>query len=485
MSERVTNESGQPLAAKSPAGAEHPVAAKQPVGTALDRTRPPLLGDPPELHSPPVQRYTLSNGLRVLIVEQRGLPIVDVHLIVRGGAAIDDPPRAGLTSLAVDMLDEGAGMRSALEIAEAIEDLGASLSASASWDDVGFGIHVHTSRLQPALDILADIIIRPAIPQADFDRRKQQRLASILQDREEPRVLASQAFNAVVFGADHPYGAPLHGTRSTIEKLQREDAVAYHQKYVRPGNAFMVAVGDVRALELVTMLETAFGQWPNAPVEARRLQAPPPPPPTAIHVVDRPGSGQSELRVGTLGVRRTTPDYFPLLVLNTVLGGSFTSRLNLNLRQDKGYTYGAGSSFGFRLAEGPFVASSAVDTAVTDDAVRQILLEIGRLREELVPAAELTRAQSYIALGLPRSFETTADVASHIAEIELYGLGDSYFDAYVPQVRAVTAEDVRRVARQYLDPAAMSIVIAGDHAAIEAPLAALGAGPVHRRPLEE
>jgi predicted Zn-dependent peptidase len=445
----------------------------------------PVLAAPPALRMPRIDRYALSNGLRVLVVEMKGLPIVDVHLLIRTGALADAPRYAGRTSLAVDMLDEGAGTRSAIEIAEAIEDLGASLSASAGWDDIGFGVHAHTSRFGPALDILADVVVRPAITQTDFDRKKQQRLTALLQEKEEPRALASNLFNRVVFGPDHPYSLPMSGTRDSVVALTRNDVAAFHQSYVRPGNAFVVAVGDVDADELVAMLERSLGGWADAPVPPVVLPAAPAVVPAGVYVVDRPASPQSELRVGHAGVARTSPDYFPILVMNTILGGSFTSRLNLNLRQDKGYTYGAGSNFGFRLAAGPFLASTAVDTHVTADAVLQIMTEIRRIRDERVPGDELGRAQSYIALGLPRSFETTADIANHLAEIEIYGLGDSYYDEYVDRVRAVTAEDVQRVARQYLDPAGTVAAVAGDYAAIHDSLKALNLGEVHKRDVEE
>ncbi|MEO5510182.1 MAG: pitrilysin family protein [Longimicrobiales bacterium] len=446
---------------------------------------PPVIGDPPELRTPEVHRYRLANGLRVLVVEQRGLPIVDMQLVIRTGAATDGADFAGLASLAVDLLDEGAGNRSAIDIAESIEDLGAALSSGVFWDDSALSLHVHTDRITPALAILADIVIRPTIPQVDFERKQRERLTALLQEREEPRILAARAFGDVVFGSAHPYGRPLHGSRRSVERFTREHLVAFHKQSVRPGNAFLVVVGDVRSDAVVELLELTFRGWTDAPAPVAPVLDPPPRQPTAIHVVDRPGSGQSEVRVGCVGVPRSTADYFSLLVMNTILGGSFTSRLNLNLRQDKGWTYGASSSFGFRRSAGPFTVSTAVDTAVTASAVAEIFEEIAGLRERLVPADELARAQSYIALGLPRSFETTADIAAHVAELEIYGLGDDYFDGYVRRVRDVAAGDVLRVAQAYLDPSAMAVVIAGDLAQIQKPLNALGIGPVISRPAED
>jgi predicted Zn-dependent peptidase len=447
----------------------------------MSRVAVPVPEAPPAMRTPRIQRRTLSNGLGVLIVEQHTLPVVDVQLIFRTGAVVDNAVQAGLTSISVDMFDEGAGEMSAIEIAEAIEDLGASLSASAGWDDIGFGVHAHADRIDAAIAIMADVVLEPTISEADFDRKKRQRLAGILQERDEPRALAARAFGDVVFGGTHPYGKPLHGTRRTVEALTREDVVAFHNRYIHPENAFIVIAGDVEPDDMVVTLERAFGHWRGGAPTLIELPAPPAPSPTTVHVVDRPGAGQSELRIGAVGLPRSSPDYFPVIVMNTILGGSFTSRLNLNLRQDKGYTYGAGSSFSFRRWPGPFLVSTAVDTHVTADAVRQVMLEIGRIRTEAVPADELARARSYIVLGLPRTFETTSDIAGHVAELELYGLGDDFYDRFTDAILAVTAEDVQRVAASYLDPASLAVVLAGDYSATLESLRALDLGPVIRR----
>jgi predicted Zn-dependent peptidase len=240
----------------------------------------------------------------------------------------------------------------------------------------------------------------------------------------------------------------------------------------------MVVVGDVDADELTAALEQALGGWTGADAPTDAPPAQPPSGPTTIHVVDRPGAPQSELRIGHPGPPRGTPDYFPLLVLNTIFGGAFTSRLNSRLREEKGFTYGAGSAFAFRRHGGPFIASSAVFTGASAEAVGIVLHEMQRIREERVSAAELERARSYLALGLPRRLETTADVLRLASEQELHGLGDRFYDDYVERVRAVTADDVLRAAQQYLDPEHATVVVAGDHAAIASPLAALDVGAV-------
>ncbi len=446
--------------------------------STFDRSRVPAAGPPPHVAQPPVRRALLANGLPVLVVEKRDLPVVDVALVARAGAQADAPALAGRAFLAADLLDEGTATRSALQIAEAADLLGASLHARATWDDTLVGLHVLSPRVGPALELLLDVALHPAYAAEEVERKRKERLAAIVQERDEPRVLASNAFVRAVYGAAHPFGAPIGGTTASVSTLDRDALAGFLAARQRPRNAFLVVVGDVDADDLVRALESALADWRDADVPA---DAPPPAPApgaTAIHVVDRPGAPQSELRIGHVGPERATPDYFALLVLNTILGGAFTSRLNSRLREEKGFTYGAGSAFAFRRHGGPFVASSAVFTGATAEAVAIVLREMERIREEAVSAAELERAKNYLALGLPRRFETTGDVLRLVSEQELYGLGDTYYGEYVERVRAVSADAVLAAARQHLDPAHATVVVAGDRTAVTPALEALGVGPV-------
>jgi len=449
------------------------------------RETPPVPGAAPELTLPEAQRFTLGNGLDVILVERHELPVVDARLVVRTGAAADSPALAGRMTLLADMLDEGTTSRSALEIADALDFLGAELSTSAGWDASVLDLHVLRPRLEPALEIMADVLLRPAFPEDELSRKRDERLARLIQQLDEPSFLASNAFAAVLYGPDHPFGVSTLGTRSTVPALGADVLRAAYDDFYRPNNAFLVVVGDVRVAELQPMLEDAFGEWRPGSVPDVDVPAAPDGGRTAVYIVDKPGAAQSEIRIGHVGVARDTPDYFPLLVMNTVLGGSFTSRLNMNLRQTHGWTYGAGSSFDQRRAPGPFVASAAVHTGVTDSAVVEFVREMRRIRDEPVPDAELERARNYVAYGLARRFETTSDVALRLAEAELYGLGSDFYDRYVASVRAVDADDVARVAREHLRPDRWAIVIAGDRAEIEADLRALGLGDIVVRELEE
>lgn len=451
------------------------------------RATPPTLGRPASLSLPPLQRHALANGLEVLLVERPGLPVVDVQLLVRAGAAGDDARHAGRACLMAGLLDQGTARRTATQIAEETELLGASLHTSGSWDFCAAGLHVLSPRLEPALDLLADVVIRPTFPQQDFERRRARRLAAILQELDEPRVVATHAFTRALYGADHPFGHPLGGSRETVERLTRDDVRAFCDARFTPRDAFVVVVGDVTAAGVLPLLERCLGEWQAADAGAGRAgesAAPDGRPPAAgvgIHVVDRPGAPQSELRIGRAGPPRMTPDYFPLLVANTILGGTFTSRLNMRLREEKAYTYGAGSSIACRAAGGPLLAATAVATAATADAVATVVEELRRLAAEPVPAAELERVRNYIVLGLPRTFETTGDIAEHLAEVALYGLGTDYYARYADRVRSVSAEDVRAAAERWLGAEGLTVVAAGDAAAIRTELEALGIGEVHVR----
>jgi predicted Zn-dependent peptidase len=445
-----------------------------------ERSRPPALPAPRDARLPPFTRFRLRNGLEVAAAEQHALPLVLARLTMRAGAATDPPQLAGRASLTAELVDEGTSTRSALDIASSLEMLGADLMVTGDWDQTVLSLQVLADRLEPGLELLADILVNAAFDPGEVERKKTERLTALLQELDEPAALASRAFVAEVYGRDHAYGNAASGDLRTVRGIDRETLVRFHADRYRPADAFLVIVGDIEPARLVPTLERLFAPWVAAPVTP--VVAPPPPPArtTAIRVVDRPDAPQSELRIGHAGPPRTTTDYFPIIVMNTILGGSFTSRLNQRLREEKGYTYGARSSFAFRAGPGPFVVSTAVDTRATAPAVSDVLREIRRLRDDNVPESELERARNYIALGLPRRFETVDGIAEHIAEILLYGLADDYYDHYMASVRAVGAEAVRSAAQRYLDPAHTAVVVAGDYDQTAGALEALGAGVVER-----
>jgi predicted Zn-dependent peptidase len=450
------------------------VSAQQPP----DRSKAPAVGPAPSLRLPPIEKRTLSNGLPVWIMAVHKVPTVHVELVVRSGSAADPTGRYGLASLTADMLDEGAGTRSALAIADAADYLGADLSATTSLDASYVELHVPVARLGEALPIMADVVERPTFPETELKRLRDERLASLLEAQDDPEQLVQFAFPHVVFGAAHRYGSPSMGTESSLKAIGAGDVKAFHAAQYRPGNAVLVVTGDVTGASVVPMLERAFGSWKGAGTggPARLSEAPQL---TARHVylVDKPGAAQSQIRIGWIGAPRSTPDYFAISVLNTVLGGAFTSRLNHNLREEHGYAYGAGSRFDMRRTAGPFYAAAGVQTDKTSEALKEFFNELAAIHEPL-GADELEKAKHYLALQLPRSFETERAAANALAQAIVYDLPADYYQTYGARVAAVTAAEVKRAADKYIQPDKFAVVIVGDRKLIEPGVKALNLGPI-------
>ncbi|HEU4558593.1 MAG TPA: pitrilysin family protein [Longimicrobium sp.] len=458
------------------------VAAAQP-GTYP--TTPPALGSAPAVTPPtPVQR-TLANGMKVLYVRQPELPVVSASLVIRGAGNTQDPASSpGLASFTAGMLDEGAAGKSALQIADQLDMLGASLGAFTGWDAAQVNLYVLRKNFPAALGIMSDVVLRPDFPANEVQRVRDERVTNLTRARDEPGAIAGNAFQALVYGAQHPYGrfATVEATRA----LDRARVEAFHHAAYRPENATLILVGDVDP-SLHGQVEQAFGAWRPmgaAPAMEGSLTDPQIGT-TTIYLVDKPGAAQSEIRIGHPGVRRNTPDFFALQVLNTLLGGSFTSRLNMNLRETRSWTYGARSGFSMREAAGPFTAQAAIVTAKTDSALVEFFKELNRIRGEAIPADELEKAKRYVALGFPQDFETTQDVTARLSELVIYGIDPSYFGSYVNNVMAVTADDVRRVANQYVRPGNSVVVVVGDRSQVEAGIRALNLGSVQVRDVNE
>ena len=449
----------------------------------VDRAKPPALTPPPALKLPAVQTAALANGLEIVVVEMHKVPVVDMQLVLDAGAARDPPDLPGLATFTATMLQQGAGRRGALEIADEAAFLGAQLNTAASYDAATVSLHVPRRRLEPALDLLADVVLRPTFADSEVVRQRELRRAQIVQLGDNPVAMAGIAFPAIVFGRAHPYGRPLNGTEASTTALSRDRVAEFYGASYRPNAARILVVGDVTLAAARRLLAARFGAWARGPVPALPGAAAPAPAARMVYLVDKPGAAQSVIRIGHVGVARATPDYFALQVLNTILGGAFTSRLNQNLRETHGYTYGAFSQFTAGRLAGPFVASASVVTAKTDSSLIEFLKELRRIRDVAVPDAELAKAKAYITLGLPADFETTAAAASRFRELLVYGLPLDYFAHYAERINAVTAADVQRVARQYIDPDHFDIVIVGDKSQIEAGIKALNEGPIVYRDL--
>ncbi len=448
----------------------------------VDLTRPPTLAPPPRVTLPPIARQVLANELEILVVEHHELPVADFTLIVRSGFESDPATHSGLASLTAALLDEGTATRTALQIADQQAFLGVRLYTGVAWDASTVSLHTPTAQLDSALALFADVVLSPTFPQAEVERLRAERLTLLTQLKDRPTAIADQAYAAIVFGSAHPYGRPTLGAEVSIKQISQADVRGFYREHYRPNNATLIVVGDIRPDEIKRRLATLFEQWPRrvapppvftkAPVRADGRRT--------IYLIDKPGAPQSSVRIGAIGVARSTPDYFPLLVMNTVLGVPFTSRLNQNLRETHGYTYGAGSRFDMRREPGPFTARAEVVATKTDSSLIEFMKELRAIRDT-VPQAELQKAKRYLQLQLPSLFETTGDIAFQLTPLAVHKLDLSFYNTYVQQIEQVTQADVQRVARKYIDPERLSIVVVGDRKQIESGINKLGMGNVEIR----
>lgn len=445
---------------------------------------PIQLGPPAPLKLPAQTHFELENGLKVVLMENRKVPLIQVEVLVRGGSALDPEGMTGLATMTAEMMEEGAGSRNSLEYADAVDFLGASVTAYASTHSSGASLFTPLSKLDSGLALLADMVLRPLFPANELERLRNERLTALTQWHDQPRAIASVAFNEALYGREHPYGRSGIGDEASIRGITLDDVRSFHRRLYVPGNATVIVVGDMGAAAAKSILGRHFGSWPRGSAEIPKVAAAPQVAGREIILVDKPGAAQSEIRIGRIGTDRLTDDYYPLLVMNTILGGSFTSRLNQNLRERNGYTYGAGSGFDFRMSAGPFRAFAGVQTDVTDKALVEFFRELEAIREP-VTDQELTRAKNYLALLYPNNFEAISDAAGQLAELAVYGLPDETFNTYVGKVLAVTKEDVARVAKRYIDTGNVRVVVVGDRSKVEAGIAALKLGSIRNLTIDQ
>lgn len=428
---------------------------------------------------PKQETGALPNGLTYTLVEMHEVPLLQVTLLVDGGGRTDERV-FGLATFTANMLDEGANGRDAFAISSQAEYLGATLTTGADWEKLRVSLLVPKRTADSALALMADVALRPTFAATDVQRQRDLRLAALLQQRDQPRAMAGLAFGALVYPAGHPYHRSLNGDSATTAALDSAAVRVFWAARFVPANSRIIITGDVTPKEARALLERHFGAW-RGPV---RHILPPSAPPvesvakTTVYLVDKPGAAQSVLRVGEPGVPRGNPDFYAIEVMNTILGGSFSARVNQNLRETKGYTYGAFSVFQFQPLPGPFVLSTDVRTNVTDSSLVQIFKELHSIRDSLVAPDELARAKAYLALGLSDAFETTGQVAGAVETLQTFGLPPAYYDSYVTNIMQVTREDVRRVAQTYVTPDRISVVVVGDVAKIRPGVDKLGLGPV-------
>jgi len=448
--------------------------------TNVDRTRLPPLGPDPVLQFPAIRKSTLANGLGAWTIEHRDVPVVVFVLLLPVGAAADPDDRPGLAALAGDMLDEGCGSRSALEVHDALARLGAQMETEVGSDATIVSMSVLARNLDQGAGLLAEMLRAPRFEQKEFDRVRELRLNRLLQLRDLAPAVADRAFTQLLY-RNHPYGHLAIGTEGSLRGMMLRDVSAFYKRAYRPDRITVIAAGDASHDDLRGAIERAFGDWrpadEAAPVVDPGEIGPPKQPAERLALVHRGGASQSELRLGLVAAHRRTEEYHALLVLNMVLGGQFVSRVNMNLREDKGYTYGARTAFDFRRGRGPFLLQVSVQTEVTADALREALGELAAIRgERPVTAAELATARAALTRGYPRNFETADQIARAAAQLALYELPDDTFSRFAPAVNAVEVEDATRAAQAYLDTARMLIVVVGDRDRIAGPLGSLNLG---------
>lgn len=434
----------------------------------VDRSRLPALGPELPFTFPDVRRRALPNGLRVWTVEHHEVPVMSVLIVMPVGAAADPTDRPGLAAITGDLLDEGCGDMNALEVHEALGRIGAQIDTEVGADATVLGLTMLARFAERGVAILADMLMRPRLEQREFDRIRDLRLNRLVQLRDMPPALADRVFLQLLY-RHHPYGHLPIGSEGALRVMTLREVMVFHRRAYDPARTTVIAVGDASHEQLGALVEHAFGGWTvQPPDDATALTdaAGIPPPSVAadrLALVHRPGAAQSELRIGHVAVPRSTPDYHALVVLNMILGGQFVSRVNMNLRERKGYTYGARTSFDFRRGPGPFVFQASVQSEVTADAVGEALAEFNAIRgERPVTRHELELGRAALTRGYPRSFETAEQIGRGAAQLALYDLPDDYFSTFVPRVLAVTEDDVTAVAVRHLDPARLLTVIVGD-----------------------
>ena len=433
---------------------------------SFDRSAMPSLGEPPKFVPPTVDRRTLSNGLDLVVAERHELPILTMSLVVKGGETLAPVGKEGLAAMTASLLTEGTETRDAIKLAGELAEIGASIDSNGGEESSSLTLTTLTKHRAKALELYTDVLLHPAFPAKELERLRLQRLAGLLRRADSAEAIAGVVFPKLLYGADHPYGRT--DTPTSIKALTRDDVVAFYKSLFLPNNAALIVVGDVKADAVAAEMEAALKVWTPGDAPTAKLPEPPAAKPKGIYLVDKAAAAQSLLTVGQVGVPRSTPDYFPIQVMNAILGGQFSSRINLNLREEKGYTYGARSGFTYRKGPGPFQAYAPVQTAVTKEALVELMKELDDIAgPRPATAAELAFAKDRIIKGFPGRFETTAGVAGALAELVTYKLPVDYFATYQARIEAVDQAEVDRVAKAHLDPARMTILVVGDRSKVE------------------
>lgn len=453
--------------------------AAQAAPASLDRAAIPTAGKTPELHVPSWSSQTLANGARLVVSERHGLPLVYVSLNFIGGAAQFEPAgKTGVASFVSSMMLEGTKTRTGDQLSEAMQNLGSNISVFVGQETGSIGVFVMKDKLAPMLAILEDVLVNPSFPDSALERLRGRTLINLQQAKDRTASVAGVVFPKVLYGADQPYGRSM--TEPSVRAITRADLVAFHRDYFKPGRAEITVVGDITPAEAKQVLDRSLSAWAAGGAKpAFTYPAPPAPKATAIYLVDKPGAAQSSFAIGEVGPPRNTPDYYALRVLNSFFGEQFQSRLNANIREQKGYSYGVSSRFAYGRGPGAFRAGGEIVTAKSDSALIEFMKELKGIRgDRPITDDEMIAAKNALIQSLPARFASVSGVNNSISEIYTQDLPQDYYQSFVKRVNAVTKDDVLRAARKYIDPDHLAIVIVGDKAKIEGPLAATRLAPI-------
>ena len=443
-----------------------------PTQSAAAPTPRPEPAAPRPYHFPRFERRRLANGLQLVVAPVTKLPLATVIAVVEAGASAEPRGKEGVAALTARLLPEGAAGMDGAALADRFERIGASIDAQADWDVAVVSLTALTQQLPEALGLMRDLLRSPEFPEREVARLKEERLADLLQQRAEPRGLADEQFSRTLYEPTARYALPADGDAASVRALRRDDVQAFYVARYRPASTTLVFAGDVSMSQASVLADALFGDWAGERPASAVSTVDAVQPGRVTRVVAKADAPQSEVRVGHVGLPRGAADYFDTMVMNAVLGGLFSSRINLNLRETHGYTYGAFSGFEWRRGAGPFIVSTAVKSDVTAPAVQEILGEIERMRREEIGEEELTLATSYLDGVFPIRYETTAAIAAALANLVIHALPDDYYDRYRERVCAVTTGGVLRAAQAHLHPDQVRIVVVGDPAVIAAPLGA-------------
>jgi zinc protease len=447
------------------------------------RSERPKPGSVRAAQFPTPEQFTLPNGLSVIVSERRDLPVVSARLVFASGSGANPADTPGLANFTAAMLDEGTKTRNALQIADEAARLGTTVATGSTMDESIIAVTSLAPQFPQALDLVADVALNPTFPQEEIERQRASRLANLVAQKSNPAQVAARVMATALYGPAHPYGYTELGTEASNKAMSRDTMLNHWKQHLVPGNAALVVVGSISRRELEPLATRAFGAWSGKPAPRSTMPAPRGTSARLI-IVDTPGAAQTQVRVASVGVARATPDFEALEVMNTLLGGLFTSRINLNLREDKGYTYGAFSTFAFRREPGPFLVGAGVRMDATAPAVTEIFNEIRKMKDTEVTRDELSLGKDSLVRSMPGRFETTGQAAASFANLFVYNLGLDYYSKYIERVAGIDAAATRASAQKYLAPDRMLVVAVGDRGKIEADLEKLNLGQAEYRDAE-